>query len=89
MTRQCGVWGGAMGKGSLSAQALNRKPGGRLGCLQERVEAGRGLWWSAGGQAQVRENLDDHGGIFDSRQERQGPAALWTGGEVEGEDAFE
>ena len=35
------------------------------------------------------ENLDDHGGIFDSRQERQGPATLRTGGEVDGEDAFE
>ena len=42
---------------------LNRKPWGRLGCPQERVEVGRGLWWGVGGQAQMGENLDDHGGI--------------------------
>jgi hypothetical protein len=32
--------------------------------LQERVEASLGLWGSAGGQAQVRENFDDDGGIL-------------------------
>ena len=34
---------------------------GNLGCLQECVEAGRGSGWRAGGQAQMRENLADHG----------------------------
>jgi len=31
----------------------------------------------------VRENLDDHGGIFNGGDERQGPAALRTGGHVD------
>ncbi len=35
------------------------------------------------------ENLDDHRGIFDSRKEGQGAAALRTGGDVDGEDSFE
>jgi hypothetical protein len=49
-----------MRKGSVSAQNLNRNPGG-LGRLQELVEASRGSWWRAGGQAQMRENLGNHG----------------------------
>ena len=73
----------------MSAQELNRNPGGRLGCLQERVEAAWGFWWGAGGQAQVRENLDDHGGIFNGGEKRQGTAALGTGGDVDREDPFE
>ncbi len=89
MTLQCGVWGGAMGKGSLSAQALNRKTGGRLGCLHERVEADRGFWWGAGGQSQMGENLGHHRGIFDGCQERQGPATLRTGGHIDFKHAFE
>jgi hypothetical protein len=40
-------------------------------------------------QAEGRENLDDHRGIFDRRKERQRPAALRAGGEVDGEHAFE
>ena len=35
--------------------------GGGLGRLQERIEAGRSSWWRAGGQAQMRENLGNHG----------------------------
>ncbi len=42
-----------------------------LGCLQELVETGRCPGWSAGGQAQVRENLDDHRGLFDGGDDRQ------------------
>ena len=61
----------------------------RLGGLHECVEAGRGAWWSAGWQAQVRENFDDHRGVLDGREEGQRPAALWAGGEIDGEDAFE
>ena len=78
-----------MGKEDLSAQALNRNPVGRLGCLKEFVDAGRGFWWGTGGQAQVRENLADHCGIFDGGDERQLTAALWTGSDVDGEDACE
>ncbi len=74
-----------MGKGGVSAQKLNRKTGGRLGCLHERVEAARDSWWRARGQAQVRENLGDHRGIFDGRNNRQGATALRTGGEVDRE----
>ena len=62
---------------------------GRLGCLQERVEAGRGSWWGAGRQAQVTRNLDDHRRIFNGGKKGHGAAALWASGEVDGEDAFE
>ena len=88
MSLHCGVWAVALGKGGVSAQKLNRSWEG-LGCLQERVEAGRGAWWGSGRQAQVGENLDDDGRIFDGRQERQGAAALGTGGDIDGEDACE
>jgi len=37
----------------------------------------------------VRENLADHGGIFDGREDSQRPTALGTGGDIDGEDAFE
>ena len=51
-----------------------------LGRLQELVDTGRCSWWRARGQAQVRENLDDHCGIFNGRDECQGAAELRTGG---------
>ncbi len=57
--------------------------------MQERVEVAWGFWWSARGHAQVRENLDDHGGIFKGGDKRQGAAALRTGGHVDREDPFE
>jgi hypothetical protein len=37
----------------------------------------------------VAQNLDDHCGIFDRRNERQGAAALPTGSDVDGKHAFE
>ena len=37
----------------------------------------------------MAQHLDDHRGIFNGRDEREGVAALWAGGEVDGEDAFE
>ena len=79
----CAVWAGEKGKGSVSAQELNRNSGGRLGCLQERVEAGWGFWWRAGGQPQVREHFADHRGIVNGGEDGQGAAALGTGGEVD------
>ncbi len=85
----CGVWAGAMGKGGVSAQKLNRNPVGRLGCLQECVEAGRGSGWRTGRYPQVAENLADHCGVFNGGEDGQGPAALGARGEVDGEDAFE
>ncbi len=60
-----GVCGWALGKEGESAHNLNRNLGGQplnpsgLGCLEEFVEAGGGLWWGTGGQAQMRENLAD------------------------------
>ena len=78
-----------MDEGSVSAQALNRNSGEGLGGLQERVEAGLGRWRGAGGQAQVRKNLDNHRRIVNGRDEGQSTAALRTGGEVDGEHSFE
>ena len=37
----------------------------------------------------MRENLDDHRGILDDREDGQGVAALGADDEVDGEDAFE
>ncbi len=79
----------SLDKRRVSAPKLNRNPGGRLGCRHERVEATRGSWWSASGQAQVCENFGNHGGIFNGRDEGQGAAALQTGGHVDREDSFE
>ena len=76
-------------KESLSARDVNRHPRRRLRCWQERVEAGRGFWWGAGGQAQVAQNLADHWGIFNGGEDGQGAAARRAGGEVDGKDAFE
>ena len=76
-------------KGGVSVRAPNRNPGGSLGCLHERVEAGRGSWWGSARQAQVRENLDDHRRILDRREDGQWPAALRAGGDIDGEDTFE
>jgi len=59
------------------------------GRLQELVDTGRGPRWGAGGQAQVRENLDDHGGIFNGGDERQGAAALRTVCHVDLKHPFE
>jgi len=60
-----------------------------LGRLKEFASPGRCTGWSSSGQAQVGENLDDHGGIFNGRDEGQGAAALWIGCQVDREDAFE
>ncbi len=78
-----------MNKGRMWAQARNRNSGGRLGCLHERVEASRGAGWRARGQAQVRENLGNHGGIFDRREDGQGATALRTDGDIDGKHPFE
>lgn len=83
--------GGVCGTGQRGSVGSKTEPESweGLGCLQERVEAGRDFWWGTGGQAQVAENLDDDRGIFNGRQDGQWAAALGTGGEVDGEDAFE
>jgi len=63
--------------------------GGGLGRLHEPVEASRGAGWRARGQAQVRENLGNHGGIFDRREDGQGATTVGTGGHVDREHPFE
>ena len=73
----------------MSAQALNRNPEGLLGCLSQSVEARWGLWGSADWQLQVCENLDDHRGILDGRENGQGAVALGADDEIDGKDAFE
>ena len=85
MSLPCGVWAVALGKGGVLAQTLNRNPRGALGCLPECVEPGRGFWWGSGSQAQVGENLDDYGRIFNGGEDGQWATALWAGGDVDDE----
>jgi hypothetical protein len=77
-------WCVELGTGQRKSVGSGTEPESRvgLGCLQELVETGRCPGWSAGGQAQVRENLGKHGGLFDGRDEGQGAAALRTGSDV-------
>jgi len=42
-----------------------------------------GPGWGSGGQTQMDEDLGHHGGLFDGGHERQGAAALRTGGHVD------
>jgi len=85
------LWHVRVGTGQRESVGTGTQPESRvgLGCLEEFVDAGRGSWWSAGGQPQVGENLDDDRGIFNGRHERQITPVLRTGGDVDGEDAFE
>ena len=74
-------WGlGHWAKGICRLQALNRNPVGGLGGLQECVEAGRSFWWGAGGQAEVAQNLADHGGVFNACPEPAEGAARMVNG---------
>jgi hypothetical protein len=50
----CGEWAGEKAKGPLSVFVLNRNPEGRLGCLQELVDASRGSWWGVGEEIRTR-----------------------------------
>ena len=88
MSLSCGMWPWHWEKGECRSKTEPESREG-LGCLHERVEASRGFWWGTGGQAQVAENLADDRGIFNGREDSQRAAALRTGGEVDGEDAFE
>ncbi len=78
-----------MNRGRMWAQALSQNTVRKLGYLHERVEASRGSWWRASGQAQVCENFGNHGRIFNSREDGQGATALWAGSDIDGKDAFE
>ena len=80
---------GNWAKGSVGSGTEPEFRGGGLGRLHEPVEASRGAGWRARGQAQVGENLDDHGGIFNGRDERQGATTVGTGGHVDLEHSFE
>ena len=80
------------GQGRLSAQGLNRMEsalGRASGRLKECEELRRGPGWGSGGQPQMDEDLGHHGGLFDGGHERQGAAALRTGGHVDLEHPFE
>ena len=57
-----------------------------LGRLHELENANRCPQWSWDGQDQVREDFGNHRG---GRDEGQGAAALWTGGDVDGKHSFE
>ena len=48
-----------------------------------------GPGWGSGGQPQMDEDLGHHGGLFDGGNERQGAAALRSGGHVNFEHPFE
>jgi len=73
MALPCGVWAGALGKGDLSAPGTEPESVGRLGCLEECVDACGRPGWRAGGQAQVCENFDDDGGSLNGGEDGQGP----------------
>jgi len=71
-------WQVKLGTGQRERVGTGTEPESRvrLGCQEEVVDASRGSWLGAGREAQVAQNLGNHGGIFDSREERQYPAAL-------------
>jgi len=69
MSLHSDMWGGAMGKARGAAPGTAPDSVGALGSLEERVEAGRSLWWRAGRQAQVAPNFDDHRRIFNGRED--------------------
>jgi len=80
---------GHWAQGIWRLQELNWQPVEGSSCLEACVEAGRSFWWGAGGQAEVAQNLADHGGIFNGGEDGQGATALWAGGHVDGENPFE
>ncbi|GJL48802.1 MAG: hypothetical protein NPIRA01_00290 [Nitrospirales bacterium] len=63
-------------KRTLSIFVPESKEEIKLSALHERVEVGCAHWWGAGGPSQMGGSLDDHCGIFDSRQKHQGKDAL-------------
>ncbi len=60
-----------------------------LGRLKELTGAAQAPRWRASGQAQMGENLDDHRGLFDGGDERQGATTVGTGGHVDLTHPFE
>ena len=71
---------GKWAKGICRLQELRWNPVVGLGCLEDCVEAGRSFWWGAGGQAEVAQNLDDDGGLFNACPERAEGAARMVKG---------
>jgi hypothetical protein len=70
---------GVPAKGGCRLGELNRVGEGRVlgsGQLESIEGPGRGSGRCPGGQAEVGEDLGDHGGIFDGGDELQGAAAL-------------
>ncbi len=84
-------WGVGWGTGQRERVGSGTEPESRvgLGCLEEFVDAGQCPRWSTRGQTQEGENLGNHCGIFNGRDEGQGARALRIGGNVDREDEFE
>jgi len=55
----------------------------RLGCLEQRRPPRRGAWRCTRKQAQMREYLGNHRGIFDGVDDPQRAATLRAGSDVE------
>ena len=67
-------------KGGCRLRELNRRGGGN-GLGSGRLEGGVPRWCSGrcpGGQAEMGEDLGNHGGMFDGGDDRQGAAAVGT-----------
>ncbi len=73
------------------AQGVNRMESGHgwSQAVCKRLHARAGERGRARGQAQMGEALDDHRGLFDGGNERQGAATVRTGGHVDLEHSFE
>jgi len=71
------------GQGGVLAQSWSRMEadciGSRVGSgrLKERVALHWRTRWGFCGQAQMREDFGNDGGIFDGGDERQGAATIW------------
>ena len=79
------------GQGGLSAQGLNRMGsgiGGGSGQLESIEGPRRCSGRCPGGPAQMREDLGDHGGIFDGGDDRQGATTLGAVFQVDIEHPF-
>jgi hypothetical protein len=78
-------------KGGCRLRELNRRGGGSsLG--SDRLEGGvpRGCSGRCpGGQAEMGEDLGNHGGMFDGGDDRQGAAAVGTLFNIDSEHPFE
>jgi len=78
-----------MGKGDLSAPGTELAAGGGIKLSGRMRRGGPELLVGRGWQAEVAQNLADHGGVFNGGEDGQGATALWAGGNVDGKSPFE